>query len=227
MKGWETAWAKVALSEKQPHHLANWKNSWWKTKPVGHGLLMFICLQFVKLQRTSKTFLSVFVCSTWFRFMTFSWTLNRTDLDAKSAAYKEGRYQWSVAIDDFMPSSPFGASSLHRLDPLPRSCAAQASPECLKARHEYGQHKHTEKPSCVKKRLWLWKIWVHGDRVPLSWPFHRIPSRWPDNICLARSCHNFSRHFHVSKVQKPLWRPIVLILIDSEGSLQWLFVLPI
>ena len=64
---------------------------------------------------------------------------------------KEGiSYQWSVAIDDFMPSSPFGASSLHRLDPLPRSCAAQASPECLKARHEYRQHKHTEKPSCVK-----------------------------------------------------------------------------
>lgn len=67
-----------------------------KTKPVGHGLLMFICLQFVKLQRTSKTFLSVFVCSTWFRFMTFSWTLNRTDLDAKSAADKEGRYQLSM-----------------------------------------------------------------------------------------------------------------------------------
>ena len=57
-----------------------------------------------------------------------------------------------VAIDDFMPSSPFGASSLHRLDPLPRSCAAQASPECLEARHGYGQHKYTntEKPSCIK-----------------------------------------------------------------------------
>ncbi len=95
MKGWETAWDKLpAVSFLTASILLREKKYGWKAKPVGHGLLMFICLQFVKLQRTSKTFLSVFVCSTWFRFMTFSWMLNRTDFDAKSAAYKEGRYQW-------------------------------------------------------------------------------------------------------------------------------------
>lgn len=97
---------------------------------------------------TSKTFLSVFVCSTWFRFITFSFlhssTKNRpwmdlsarnvmTDCDTQSESRLSGLSDGPM-LGPYVPGcicDPSGASSLHRLDPLPRSCAAQASPEAM------------------------------------------------------------------------------------------------